>query len=79
MISVDEARAKAKKASNFNEVLQGISEEIGIASELGKFEVRVKVNYDYKHAVIKALEDYGYDVEIVLQGIYPTGEIDIRW
>jgi len=79
MISAEEARNKAKEVSNFNEVLHGISEEIRKASEFGRFAVRVKVESTYKHTVIKTLEDYGYDVEIVTQGIYPTGEIDIRW
>ena len=79
MISAEEARKNAIERSNFNEVMDLISYKIKEASAGGLFKVRVKPESNYKHTVIKALEDNGYDVEIVLQGIYPTGELDIRW
>lgn len=79
MISAEEARSIAKQNSNYNVVMTEIYNTIKRASQEGRFSVKVKPDYEFKHTCKAELELHGFKVENEMQGIYPTGEIKIKW
>lgn len=78
-INAEEVRHIAKQNSDYIKVMAGIYNAIEKASQEGKFCVVLKPGYDFKFTCWNELESYGFKVEDVMQGIYPTGEIEIKW
>ena len=79
MINAEEARKISRANRNYDMVMTSIYDAVRKAGQEGKFSVKVKPGYDFKFTCWKELELHGFKVEDVKQGIYPTGEIEIKW
>lgn len=79
MINAEEARNIARQNSSYDCVMEGIYDAINKASIKGEFHIIVKPGHEFKFTCIRELEQHGFHVENVKQGIYPTGDIEIRW
>ena len=79
MINAEEARNIARANSNYDSVMKGIYDTIAEASHKGEFHVVVSPVTGFKFTCMRELEQHGFTVENVMQGIYPTGKIEIKW
>lgn len=79
MINAEEARNISRTNSDYDQVMEDIYSIIRSACQQGDFHVVVKPGHEFKFTCIRELEQHGFHVENVKQGIYPTGDIEIRW
>lgn len=73
LITAEEARAKASKINDSNQIYSKISKKIFKAAESGKYLVKIKGTFDSLDDIVYFLRSSGYIVEI------STNSILISW
>ena len=79
MINAEEAGSISRANSDYDSVMENIYNIIRTACNKGEFHTVVRPGHEFKFTCMKELESHGFNVEDVKQGIYNTGDIEIRW